>query len=904
MLTEEELADLCQKHKLSDFAVATVRNVRKSLPSRIVRSGTHNVVTHYASRKMRCVIKSEARRTELAAIYEWDHDKTTYEFYDQPPQIKKIHDRASGRRGATLYTPDFFLLADNFIGWVECKAEGWLLKQAAEPNPQFVRDENGQWRCPSAEAYAHSVGLGFVVRSSAASDQIITQNIADLSDFYHENCPAPTREQTEAAKQFLGKAGWCWLRDLTSGESCLGVDAVFKMIADEHLHVDLHAFTLMNEPQRVRVFLTRALMESSELWLPPLLPAPNNPIHQIALTPGTTAFWDGKACEIALVGDTEVFLRMTDGSMQRLPRDQFEKLVKDAVIVGTLEVPDPRVQLASERLGRATAEDISDAMHRYYCIYPQLCPPEQSHKACERAIRKWKAKARSGYAEFGNEFIGLLPTISKRGNRTRRFNARTFELIDEVIETEVKSDAAPGIYTCWAILVNACKKEGLVVAPSLKTFAAEIRRKTTPEELKKAREGEKAGYDLELPYISIERETPKHGTRPFDIVHIDHTQLDLQFVNESNGTEMGKAWLTVMIDAFTRKILAWVLTFNDPSYRSCMLVIRDCVRRHGRVPKTIVADQGSEFKSIYFDQLLALLGIHKRMRPASHPRFGNIVERVFGVQNTHFTHALRGNNKALQSPRRMSPTHDPRNLAIWNLRAFREAFDEYIESVYHLVEHPTLGVSPNQAMEIGMLQAGARNHTLITYDRNFIIATLPTTNNGKSKIQADGSFKANRNDYFSDALIAYEGKTLDVRYDPFDFSRAFAMGKTGWIEAKSMHAGLLAGRTEKEIQAISQEIDVINKRDGIRSLDRAMTLGKFLDSVKNREVNLALELQQTRDRELRSADQGINLLGVPPGETQDAIDHAQCVDEKPHTGELSDKAIENTPQEDFEEFLS
>ncbi|MDO8770096.1 MAG: hypothetical protein Q7K57_15615, partial [Burkholderiaceae bacterium] len=91
MLTEEELADLCRQHRLSDFAIATVRTIRKSLPSRIVRSGTHNVVTHYASRKMGCVIKAEARQTELAAIYEWDHDKRTYEFYDQPPQIKKIH---------------------------------------------------------------------------------------------------------------------------------------------------------------------------------------------------------------------------------------------------------------------------------------------------------------------------------------------------------------------------------------------------------------------------------------------------------------------------------------------------------------------------------------------------------------------------------------------------------------------------------------------------------------------------------------------------------------------------------------------------------------------------------------------------------------------------------------------
>jgi transposase InsO family protein len=224
-------------------------------------------------------------------------------------------------------------------------------------------------------------------------------------------------------------------------------------------------------------------------------------------------------------------------------------------------------------------------------------------------------------------------------------------------------------------------------------------RMTSPEELKKAREGDKAGYDLEAPYISLERETPRHGTRPFALAHIDHTQLDLQCVHESTNMEMGKPWLTVLIDAFTRMILAWVITFDEPSYRSCMLVIRDCVRRHKRVPQTIVSDQGSDFKSTYYDQLLAFLSVHKRLRPAGKPRAGNLVERFFGVKNAEFTHILRGNNKALQSPRSMSPTHDPRKLAVWNLRALREGFEGYLTHVYHAAEHSALGISPFKAME-------------------------------------------------------------------------------------------------------------------------------------------------------------------------------------------------------------
>lgn len=53
--------------------------------------------------------------------------------------------------------------------------------------------------------------------------------------------------------------------------------------------------------------------------------------------------------------------------------------------------------------------------------------------------------------------------------------------------------------------------QGWTYCSKLQTFLAEIKLLKSPEEVKKAREGEKAGYDLELPFISLDRETPKHG---------------------------------------------------------------------------------------------------------------------------------------------------------------------------------------------------------------------------------------------------------------------------------------------------------------------------------------------------------------------------------------------------------
>jgi putative transposase len=90
--------------------------------------------------------------------------------------------------------------------------------------------------------------------------------------------------------------------------------------------------------------------------------------------------------------------------------------------------------------------------------------------------------------------------------------------------------------------------------------------------------------------------------------------------------------MTLLVDAFSRRILAMYLTFDPPSYRSCMMVLRDCVRRHARLPQFVVVDGGREFESTYFETLLARYECTKKTRPPAKARFGSLVERLFGTR--------------------------------------------------------------------------------------------------------------------------------------------------------------------------------------------------------------------------------------------------------------------------------
>ncbi len=237
--------------------------------------------------------------------------------------------------------------------------------------------------------------------------------------------------------------------------------------------------------------------------------------------------------------------------------------------------------------------------------------------------------------------------------------------------------------------------------------------------------GERAAYKKEPFYWRLDREkTPPHGERPFEICHIDHTEADTELVSSFMATisdditylkdnPSDRPWLTVMIDAYSRRILAAYLTFDPPSYRSCMMVLRICVQRFGRLPQTIVVDGGSEFNSTYFETLLAYFRVTKKQRPPTKARFGSVIERFFGVANQEFWHNLKGNTQIMRNVRQVTKGVNPKNQAVWTLGKAYSYFCEYVYEVYDTSPHLALRQSPRDAFNAGIARGGSREHLLI-----------------------------------------------------------------------------------------------------------------------------------------------------------------------------------------------
>jgi transposase InsO family protein len=158
----------------------------------------------------------------------------------------------------------------------------------------------------------------------------------------------------------------------------------------------------------------------------------------------------------------------------------------------------------------------------------------------------------------------------------------------EVIETEYETVKQKTKIACWAILNETASRRGFTT-PSYSSFCLAVRRRSRVTQTLK-RQGPRAAYQHGPFYMELDMKTPRHGDRPFEICHMDHTQLDIELTDTSGKHLLGRPWLTLMMDAFSRRALAVYVDFEEPSYRSCMMVLRDCVRRHSRFPQCLVVD--------------------------------------------------------------------------------------------------------------------------------------------------------------------------------------------------------------------------------------------------------------------------------------------------------------------------
>lgn len=225
---------------------------------------------------------------------------------------------------------------------------------------------------------------------------------------------------------------------------------------------------------------------------------------------------------------------------------------------------------------------------------------------------------------------------------------------------------------------------------------------------KARRQGKKALQKL-LPTPGVFPE----GDFPFQVVQIDHTPVDLQIVDDITRLSIGRIWLTVIIDVFSRMILGFHLSPDSPSVHSVGLCIT-----HAVLPKEkellrlsiqgewncwglfnkIHADNAGEFRSRDLQRSCQEYGIDIEWRPVSKPHYGAHIERLLGTFMQE-VHELPGTTFSSIKEKR---DYDSEKEAVFTFTEFERWLTTYITGVYHKTKHEGIGMAPEVKFEQGL----------------------------------------------------------------------------------------------------------------------------------------------------------------------------------------------------------
>ena len=281
-----------------------------------------------------------------------------------------------------------------------------------------------------------------------------------------------------------------------------------------------------------------------------------------------------------------------------------------------------------------------------------------------------------------------------------------------------------------------------------------------------------------------------HGKHPLDLVQVDHTPIDLIVVDPIDRQPIGRSWLTVAIDTYSRCMAGFHVTLEAPSATSvglCLthvamdkapwLAMREVTADwpvQGK-PLRLGVDNGSEFHSQAFERGCAQHGIAIEWRPPGRPHFGGVIERVIGTL-MGLVHNLPGTTFSDVGQR---GSYDSDKAACLTLDEVERWLATAVAKYYHQHPHEGLdGQTPLRRWQDGVtaLLAEGSSIPMPRDPRAYLVDFLPVL---RRSLQRDG-ITIDHLTYFSSALRAWitardRPGPLLIRRDPRDLSRVFVL---------------------------------------------------------------------------------------------------------------------------------
>ena len=469
----------------------------------------------------------------------------------------------------------------------------------------------------------------------------------------------------------------------------------------------------------------------------------------------------------------------------------------DIIKLPVKELSNPNAETAPEKppLESYSEKDWKEAQKRLEIIKPLIGAGTTKKQVADRAgefntsfvtLYRWLNR----YLSTG-AISSLVPSYKERGGKGKtRLDEDTEKIIKSFIDSEyLTKQKLPASKLIENIKIYF--KQAGMVAPSDNTIRNRINAENYGKTLR-LRNG-KSEY---LSKFNPVRDS-FNADFPLEIVQIDHTPLDIMVVDEIMRKPIGRPYITIALDIFSRMIYGFYVTLQAPSFFSAgqalymgimpknnyleSLGVEGNWNIYG-IPKsmTIHLDNAAEFRGDGLKRFCQEFNIGIDFRPRGAPYYGGHIERVVKTMNMRI-HTLSGTT--FSNPKERGE-YDSEAKAVFTLKELEKWIAEFIVNVYHKSIHSELNMTPEKKYETGILgddkTAGTGLPDIIDREEaeRIRISLLPIT---ERSVQKDGiSFENIK--YYSDVLRKYirirdnngrKRKFFTIRFDPRDISTIY-----------------------------------------------------------------------------------------------------------------------------------
>ena len=317
-------------------------------------------------------------------------------------------------------------------------------------------------------------------------------------------------------------------------------------------------------------------------------------------------------------------------------------------------------------------------------------------------IYRWRAR----FLKNG-KIKDLAPHHPTGGKGKSRIDQTSNEIIKEVIQEKYLTNQKLKPTKLMPDIEMRCRRAAVPI-PHINTVR---RRIDALDERKRVRKRE--GKDAAKKYTPAPGQYPD-ADYPNAVWQIDHTPVDICIVDDVYRRNIGRCWITVAIDVFSRCVVGYYLSLDKPNATSVgMCIVHAILPKDGWLaahgvqapwpiwgrPRQVLADNDKTFRCDMVSRAAKQYSFDLLWRPVRTPHWGAHIERLLGTFNQEI-HTLPGTTFSNTAQRGDYKPHKEAELTFFELEKYTA---EYICGIYHQNFHTGVRRPPIKLYETGVL---------------------------------------------------------------------------------------------------------------------------------------------------------------------------------------------------------